>query len=55
MQQQELAISRLRVNRANDRHGELDSETAAIAELFRTRDVHMRRLAEDLTAEGRVI
>lgn len=54
MEQAEIAISRLRVNKANDRHGELNSEPAAIAELFRTRDAHMRRLSEDITNEGRI-
>lgn len=31
----EIPIDDLTVNRANDRHGELENETAAIAELFR--------------------
>lgn len=33
----ELAIDDLRVDRANDRHGEVGSEDLAMAELFRLR------------------
>ena len=42
------------VNRANDRHGELENETAAIAWLFSERELHMRKLAEDIAKEGKV-
>lgn len=50
----ELEISDLTVNPANDRHGELANETAAIAELFRLREAHMRKLAADIVEEGGV-
>jgi hypothetical protein len=51
---EEVRLADLVVNRANDRHGELDNETAAIAELFRLREQHMRALAADIVAEGRI-
>lgn len=54
MHQHEIDIDQLLVNRANDRHGELGSEPAAIAELFRRREQHMKRLAQDITSEGRI-
>lgn len=43
-----LDIDDLTVNPANDRHGELANETAAIAELFRLREAHMKKLAADI-------
>ena len=43
-----LPLSALLVNRANDRHGELENETAAIAWLFNNREQHMRNLAKDI-------
>lgn len=48
-----LPLSALLVNRANDRHGELENETAAIAWLFNNREQHMKNLAKDIveTAE----
>lgn len=45
-----LMLSSLIVNRANDRHGELENETAAIAWLFNNRETHMRNLAKDIVA-----
>ncbi|WP_229773749.1 hypothetical protein [Iodidimonas muriae] len=36
------------INRANDRHGELENETAAISWLFNNRETHMRNLAKDI-------
>ncbi len=33
---------------SNDRHGELENETAAIGWLFNNRDLHMRNLAKDI-------
>lgn len=54
MPYQTIPISRLRVNRANDRHGELENETAAFAELFRLHNTQMRKLAQDLASEGTV-
>jgi hypothetical protein len=49
-----LPLDSLLVNRANDRHGELENETAAIAWLFNNREQHMRNLTRDLVAEGEV-
>ncbi|WP_380926155.1 hypothetical protein [Sphingomonas leidyi] len=42
------------VNPANDRHGELENETAAIARLFALRETHMRNLTKDLVAKGEI-
>ncbi len=47
-----LALSALVVNRANDRHGELENETAAIAWLFNERETHMRSLTKDIVEQG---
>jgi hypothetical protein len=47
-----LALPNLTVNRANDRHGELENETAAIAWLFNNREQHMRSLTRDLARTG---
>ncbi|MER9601523.1 hypothetical protein [Mesorhizobium sp. M0243] len=44
----------LRVNRSNDRHGELVNESSAIAELFRLHDLQMKNLAVDIAAEGAI-
>lgn len=49
-----ISLTALRVNRANDRHGELENETAAIAWLFNSRETHMRNLARDIVAQGQV-
>ncbi|MEW6019004.1 MAG: hypothetical protein AB1760_13115, partial [Pseudomonadota bacterium] len=49
-----IPLDRLVVNRANDRHGELENETAAIAWLFNEREQHMRNLAKDIVAEGQI-
>lgn len=49
-----LALADLQVNRANDRHGELENETAAIAWLFNTREQHMRNLAKDVVDRGEI-
>lgn len=46
-----LPLSALIVNRANDRHGELENETAAIAWLFNNREQHMKNLAKDIAAQ----
>lgn len=43
-----IRLDDLLVNRANDRHGELENETAAIAWLFNNREAHMRNLAKDI-------
>jgi len=49
-----LPISSLVVHRANDRHGELENETAAMAWLFNNRERHMRKLAADIVDQGGV-
>lgn len=49
-----IPLDQLIVNRANDRHGELENETAAIAWLFNEREQHMRNLAKDIVAEGQI-
>jgi hypothetical protein len=49
-----LALDSLVVNPANDRHGELENETAAIARLFALREQHMRSLTKDLVTTGEV-
>jgi hypothetical protein len=46
-----LPLESLLVNRANDRHGELENETAAIAWLFNTHESHMRNLAKDIAKQ----
>lgn len=54
MPYQMLPIEKLLVNPANDRHGELASEDAAIALLFNTEEKNMRNLAKDLAQKGKV-
>ena len=54
MSYRKLPLSSLIVNPANDRHGELENETAAIAQLFAAQEQHMRNLARDLVAKGEV-
>lgn len=49
-----LALGALIVNRANDRHGELENETAAIAWLFNERETHMRNLTKDIVEQGEI-
>ena len=49
-----LPLSALVVNSANDRHGELENETAAIGWLFNNRENHMRNLAKDIVTQGGV-
>lgn len=49
-----LPLSALLVNRANDRHGELENEASAIAWLFNNREQHMRNLAKDIVGQGGV-
>jgi hypothetical protein len=49
-----IALNSLLVNRANDRHGELENETAAIAWLFNTHESHMRSLAKDIVEQGEI-
>lgn len=54
MSYRKLPLSSLIVNPSNDRHGELENETAAIAQLFAAQEQHMRNLARDLVAKGEV-
>lgn len=49
-----IDLDLLDVNAANDRHGELENETAAIAWLFSENEPHMRALAKDIVQECRV-
>lgn len=49
-----IPLKDLVVNRANDRHGELENETAAIAWLFNEREGHMRNLTKDIVAQGQI-
>jgi hypothetical protein len=50
-----LPLTSLVVNPDNDRHGELENETAAISRLFAMREVHMKALAKDLVDKGEVL
>jgi hypothetical protein len=54
MPYQEVSLNELVVNPANDRHGELENETAAIAQLFALREQHMKNLAKDLAQKGEI-
>jgi hypothetical protein len=54
MAYRKLPLTSLIVNPANDRHGELENETAAIAQLFAAQEPHMRNLAKDLVAKGEI-
>jgi len=54
MSYRHIDLEALLVNRANDRHGELENETAAIAWLFHNFELHMRNLAKDIVANGEV-
>lgn len=49
-----IPLDALVVNRANDRHGELENETAAIAWLFNEREQHMRSLAKDIVTTNQL-
>lgn len=49
-----LPLTALKINRANDRHGELENETAAIAWLFNNREQHMRNLAKDIVETSEI-
>lgn len=54
MSYRNLSLDRLAINRANDRHGELENETAAIAWLFNNFEQHMRNLAKDIVETGQL-
>lgn len=49
-----VKLSDLKVNSANDRHGELPDEASAIAWLFNDKPKHMKNLASDITNQGRI-
>ena len=54
MSYRNLPLESLVINRANDRHGELENETAAIAWLFHNFESHMRNLTRDIVVNGQV-
>lgn len=54
MQIKNLSLADLSVNSANDRHGELAAEQAAIEWLLTHRAAHMRNLTKDIVTEGRI-
>jgi hypothetical protein len=54
MSYRHLPLDLLVINRANDRHGELENETAAIAWLFNNFELHMRNLAKDIVANCQI-
>ena len=54
MPYKKLPLSQLVVNSANDRHGELENETSAIAWLFTHHETYMRNLAKDMASTGQV-
>lgn len=54
MAYRKLQLASLIVNPANDRHGELENETAAIAQLFAAQEQHMRNLTKDLVSRGEI-
>ena len=54
MSYRHVPLESLVINRANDRHGELENETAAIAWLFHNFELHMLNLTKDIVANGQV-
>lgn len=49
-----ISLSKILVNRANDRHGELADESLAMNWLLTNRSIHMRKLAKDICETGEV-
>jgi len=49
-----LALTALTVNPNNDRHGELQDEASAIEWLLSRREQHMKNLAADIVAQGKL-
>lgn len=49
-----IKLSELRVNRSNDRHGDLADEAAGIEWLLSNRAAHMRNLTKDVVISGEV-
>jgi hypothetical protein len=54
MSYRNLTLKQLIINRANDRHGELENETAAVAWLFNNFEQHMCNLARDIVETGQL-
>lgn len=54
MSYRHVPLESLVINRANDRHGELENETAAIAWLFNNFEQHMRNLTKDIVKTGQI-
>jgi hypothetical protein len=54
MAYKQIPLASLIVNPANDRHGELENETASIAQLFASQEPLMRNMAKDLVAKGEI-
>jgi len=54
MSYRHIPLAALAINRANDRHGELENETAAIAWLFNNFELHMRNLTKDIVLSTQV-
>lgn len=54
MSYRHVPLDALVINRANDRHGELENETAAIAWLFNNFEQHMRNLTKDIVDTGQI-
>ena len=54
MSYRNLTLNQLAINRANDRHGELENETAAVAWLFNNFEQHMCNLAKDIVETGQI-
>lgn len=52
MSYKSIPLDKLLVNRSNDRHGELENETTAIAWLFANHRSQMRKLARDIVDAG---
>jgi len=52
MSYRSIPLDKLLVNRSNDRHGELENETTAIAWLFSNHLSQMRKLARDIVSTG---
>jgi len=48
MEYRPISLDSLTINRGNDRHGELENETAAMAWLFSHLEQHMKSLAKDI-------
>ena len=54
MSYKSIPLDKLLVNRENDRHGELENETTAIAWLFSNHLAQMKKLARDIVQAGQL-